>query len=821
VSTLRDAIRSLKASPLVTCVVILSLALGIGANSAMFSIVDALVLRDLPVRNADRLVMLFDDVNGSGFWSHPVWDAVKRRPELFDRAFAFSGFQFNLADRGEVDPADGLWASGGMFETMGIDALHGRTFNDADDVPGGGPEGAVAVISHAFWVRRYAADPSAVGKRISLSGTPFTIIGITGPRFFGPEVGRAFDVVVPLNSEPLVRKQRTNLQSRGSSWLQIMIRLAPGESAAQATDRFRSIQPLIADETRPTAGRPQDLERHLAAPLTVRRGATVSGIRDQYQRPLMALMAIVGLTLLIACGNIANLLLARATSRRHEISVRSALGASSARLGRLMLAESAVLAASGSLLGLVVAFLGSRFLVAQISSTTNRVFNRVFVDVGLDWRVIAFTGAVATLATLLFGVGPALRTSRVPPIEAMKERGRGSSSGRHGLAGTLVAMQVALSLVLLIGAGLFVRTFTTLTNREMGIDPSRTLAVDIGTERAGTDSAARREMYARLVQATLEIPGVSHAALSTITPVSGSNSTRFMAFPGRPELPEAQRRVWINMVSPGWFDAVGMRVATGRDFDDRDRVGAARTVIVNEAFARKYFAGLNPIGQVVAEAQAPEAGTLEIVGVVRDAVYRSLREPVPPTMYWNLLQQVRPGAVVALMVRAPSSSLAETGRRVTDAAVRVNPELTTTVRSLGDVVDAAVSQERLVARLSGFFGLLALILAALGLYGVTSYSVTQRNAELGIRMALGTPPDAIARLVLRRVAALLAIGLAAGALVSWWSVQLVQGLLFGLEARDLPTMAGAASLLTVVALLSGWLPARRAAAIDPAQVLRD
>ena len=821
-SDLRDAWRALRATPLVTFAAIVSLALGIGANTAMFSLVDALVLRGLPVRHADRLAMLFDDVSKASFWSQPIWESIKRRPELTDGAFAFSGFRFNLAEGGEIDPADGLFASGRMFEVMGVDAAIGRTFTEEDDVVGGGPDGPVAVLSHGFWQRRFGGAPDVIGRRISVDRAMFTIVGVTGPRFFGPEVGRSFDVAVPLNTEPWIRKERSNFNS-GSSWLQMVFRLAPGQTPEQVTARWRQVQPQIRDETLPTGRRPDELARYLANPLTIRPGSTVQGIRDQYEKPLFALMGIVGLTLLIACGNIANLLLARATARRHEFSVRSALGASAGRLARQLLAESVLLSAAGAALGVVVAVLGSRFLVSQLSMTTNRVFNRVFIDVGVDWRMLAFTATVGVATALLFGVAPAMRSARVAPIDAMKDQGRGTSSARGGFAGSLVMVQVAMSLVLLIGAGLFVRTFASLSNRDLGLDRHGILVVDVNSERAAVDSASRTALYERLVQSVRGVPEVASAALSSITPVSGSNSTRRMLRVDQPPLAEADRRVWVNVISPGWFSTMGTRIVAGRDFDDRDRAGAARAVIVNETYVRKHFGSGSPLGQLIVEEPASFADPtpLEIVGVIEDAVYRSVREPVPPTMYWAVAQQARPPVMMSLMVRVRTASLGAASRDVIAAVAAVNPNLTISARPFSDIVDAALSRERLVAKLSGFFGALALILAALGLYGVTSYSVNRRHTELGIRMALGTTPSAVIRLVLARVGMLVAAGLLFGTIVSWWATQFTGALLYNLAPRDVPTMVGAVLVLASVAAVSAWLPARRAARIDPASVMRD
>jgi predicted permease len=818
----RDAWRALRGTPLVSLVAILSLALGIGANAAMFSIVDALVLRSLPVRQADRLAFLFDDVSKASFWSHPIWESIERRPEMTDGAFVFSGFRFNLAGSGEVDPADGLYGSGRMFDVLGVDAVLGRTFTTADDVPGGGPDGPVAVISHGFWERRFGGRSDVIGQRITMDGVSFTVIGVTGPQFSGPEVGRSFDVAVPLHAERLIRQWRTNLGSH-SSWLQVMFRLAPGQTSAQATSALRLAQAQILEETRPTGRRPDELARYLSNPLTIRPGATVSGIRDQYEKPLFALMAIVGLTLLIACGNIANLLLARATARRHEFSVRSALGASAVRLGRQLLAESALLAGIGATLGILVAFLGSRFLVAQLSTTTNRAFNSVFIDVGIDWRVLAFTAAVSCATALLFGVVPAFRSARAAPVEAMNEQGRGTSSARGSFAGSLVIAQVALSLVLLVGAGLFVGTFTKLSGRELGLDREGIAVIDIGSDKAGVDTVGRIAMYEQIVQSVRALPQVSSAALSSITPVSGSNSTRRMLRVAGPAAAEADRRVWMNVVSPGWFSTMGTRFVSGRDFDARDRPGAQAAVIVNETFVRKHFGTENALGQLIVEEPASFANPLpfEIVGVVQDAVYRSVREPVPPTMYWPVAQQARPPLVMSLMVRLRTGAIASISRAASDAIVGVNANLTTSIRPFSDIVDAALSRERLVARISAFFGVLALILAALGLYGVTSYSVNRRHTELGIRMALGTTPAAVMRLVLSRVSALVGLGLLFGTLFSIWAAQFASALLYGLEPRDAPTIVGSALVLSAVAGMAAWLPARRAARIDPASVLRD
>ena len=826
---LRDALRALARTPVVTVVAILSLALGMGANTAMFSIVDALVLRPLPVRDPGGLTLLSSTVKSATSdeswtnvsWTNPIWESVRSREAMFGGAFAYGDVTFDISRRGETDPVDGLRASGRMFEVLGLEAALGRTFTQADDQPGGGPEGPVAVLSYGFWQSRFGGARDVIGRTITLSQVRFTIVGVAPNGFFGPDVGRTFDVAVPLGTMTLIPGYQHLLESRDSWWLRVMVRLAPGQSATLATAALRAVQRQIADETRPTNARPQDAERHLASPFDLVPAAGGSSeLRQNYRAPVFALMAIVTLTLLIACGNIANLLLARATARRHELSIRTALGASGWRLARQLLTESILLSVLGAAVGTAFALWGSRLMVSQLSTTTNRVF----LDVGIDWRMLAFTGAIAIGTAMLFGVVPAVRASRAAPIEAMKEQGRGTSAGRRvGLAGSLVMVQVALSLVLLVSAGLFVRTFASLATRDVGFERDRALIVSISAQRTGVDSAARLEMYGRIRQAVRAVPGVTHTALSITMPLGDNTLVRRMDFPGRPTLPEPERMVLRNVVSDGFFATLGTPIVAGRDFDARDNLSGARTVIVNRAFVHKYFAGENPIGKVIVENPDPSADPtpLEIVGVVGDAIYRSSRDPAPPTMYWSYARTRRPSSAVKLIVRSGTASPEMLTKSVTAAVSSVHPDLTLSVRPFSDQINASITQERIVATVSGFFGGLALLLAALGLYGITAYAVTRRHIELGIRMALGTTPGGVVRLVLTRIALLVGGGLAIGLVVSLWASGLARALIYGVEPRDPLTFVGAAGVLAVVALLAGLIPAGRASRIDPAVVLRD
>jgi putative ABC transport system permease protein len=816
---LRSAFRSLKATPLVTTVAILSLALGIGANTAIFSIVDALILKSLPVEHAQRLVML-QEGESRRHWTNPIWEQVRDRPELFDGAFAVGSVRFNAAQRGQVDPIDGAFASGRYFEVLGVQPRLGRFFTAADDKRGGGPDGAVAVISYGLWQSRFGGATDVIGRTFELSRVAYTIIGVAPQSFFGHEVGRTIDVYVPIGTEPLVRGRDSALDRRSTWWMPIFVRLRPDQSVDQAIAALRLAQPGIREATLPEQWRPQDQAQYLADPLTLVAGnGGISNLRTRYSRPLWALTAVVALTLLIACGNIANLMLARASARRHEFAVRTALGASRWRLARQLLGENLLLSAMGAALGTLFAVWGSRLIISQIGTTNNRVF----LDVGIDPRMLGFTALIAITVTLLFGIAPTLLASKVPPMDAMKEQGRGTPGGRLTFAGALVFAQVSLSLVLLVAAGLFVRTFAELARVELGFTPERVMVANVGAARSGLEPVARKDLYDRVTESLKAVPGVSHVARSVITPVSGSTWNDNLEFPEKPDLPEADRNVDFNYVAPGWFDAIGTRIIRGRDFDARDRFGAPEVALVNQAFARKYFDGADPIGKVVRTVPNPNEAvvSIEIIGLTADAAYRNLREEMGPVMYRTVNQQSTAEAGATFTIRTSTAEPAALTQALTSAVAETNPELTVTFRTLEDFVDASLTQERLIAMLSGFFGILALILAALGLYGVTAYTVIRRRGELGIRMALGASPRAVVAMILSRTGVIVLGGIAVGGLVSWWASRFVSTLLFGLTPTDPLTIVGAMVTLVGVAAIAGWLPARRAARIDPAEVLRE
>ncbi|MEW5981294.1 MAG: ABC transporter permease [Acidobacteriota bacterium] len=820
-SDLRDALRALRASPVVSAVAILSLALGIGANTAIFSLIDSLILRALPVREPQRLVVLKD-----GSWTNPIWEQIReRQSQIAGGACAWSNARFDLAAGGETSYVNGIWASGEFFDVLGAPAILGRTLTPADDRRGGGADGPVAVVSYAFWQRHYGGAADVVGRPLMLDRVAFTVVGVTGPEFFGPDVGRAFDVVVPIGVEPLVRPDRSALDERSWWWLDIMARLKPGQTVEGATGALRGLQPQIREATLPTRWRQNELQNYLQEGLTFEPAFNgTSLLRRRYREPLVALMILVALVLLVACANIANLQLARATARRHELSVRLALGASGWRLARQMLTESVVLAAIGAGLGLLFARWGSALLVRQLSTTASTVF----LDLSLDWPVLGFTAAVAVFTAVLFGTVPALRASRVEPNDALKDHARGVAAGRRvGLGHGLVVAQVALSLVLVVAAGLFVRTFVGLANLDLGFDRDRVLIVGINAQRSGSPVEQRPSLFARVRDAAAAIPGVGHGAVSVVTPVSGSTWQYRVEVPGGLPLPEKERGTHVNYVTPDWFATYGTAILAGRDFAAGDRSGAPPVGIVNETFARKFLGEKSPLGHTVTQEGRLGRPPLQIgiVGLARDAVYRSLREPVPPTLYLPLAQidteGASAGSYASLSVRAAGGRPAELARSVVEAILGVDRNLSLTVRPLSDQVSAALTQERLVAILSGFFGALALLLAGIGLYGMTSYAVSRQRTEIGIRMALGADPAGVIGMVLRRVAFLVLSGVVVGGLASVWATRFARSLLFGLEPRDPITLGGAAAVLLAVGALAGWLPARRASRIDPARVLRE
>jgi putative ABC transport system permease protein len=647
---------------------------------------------------------------------------------------------------------------------------------------------------------------------------PFTIVGVVPARFLGPTVGQTFDLAAPIGTIDLVRPggPQSALDGRSTWWLNVMFRRQPDQSIDALTTALRGVQPQIREATLPDWPADVLAQRYLIQPFRLEpASAGLSELRRHYRQPLLVLVGIVALVLLVACANVANLLLARAAARRHELAARLALGASHGRLVRQLLTESLLLAVPGTVAGLLLAVWGSRFLVTQLGTSDGPVT----LALPIDWRLFGFMVALSVLTAVGFGLVPALRARRLDAAEAVAHTSHSRTTRRGAVSGPLVVGQVALSLVLVVAAGLFGRTFSTLASRDIGLRPD---GLQVAFISAGRLSPERRvRLYGELQQAAAAVPGVQAAAVSIIGPLSGMGWNTGAEIPGRPRRPGRDAMTYMNAVTPGWFATYGTRLTAGRDFEPRDDAGPP-IAIVNEAFARGFFGKGSPVGQRVRYETGPSGMTeVEIVGVVADAAYRGVRDAFPPTMYRPAAQMTEQPPFLNLTVRTAPGGAPGLQPALTAAIRGVEPGLTVTYRALSDRIHDQLTEVRTIALLSAFFGALALVLAAIGLYGVTSYGVNERRREIGIRLTLGAGRAAAERFVLGRVARLVALGVALGLAASVALSPIVRTLLYQLEPRDPATIALAAVVLTIVGLLAGWLPARRAARLDPAQVLRE
>lgn len=808
---LRYAIRALSADRRFAAITVLSLALGIGANSAIFSILDALVLKTLPVKQPQRLVQILPGRGQSSF-NTALWEQLRQRlpRDVLSDALAWSTARFNIAPAGESRYVTGLLASGEYFSALGAPAILGRVFSVADDQRGGGKDGPVAVISYGFWRRHYAGDAAVLGRTLKLDGQAFEIIGVTPPSFFGAEVGRSFDVAVPLGAEPLLRGETSMLDSPGAWWLSVMARLTDGTTPERAASRLSVLVPAILEATRPEARPPDALRAGLGDRFEIQSASGgLSALRARYERVIWLLVAVVAVVLLISCANVANLLLARAVVRRREFAVRMALGAGSRRLLGQLLSESLLLALLGGALGVLLAHWGSRALAG---------FLDLALDVGIDGRVMGFTGAVALLAALLFGLAPAFLARGVAPNSALKQGSGGSLTGasRQWLGKSLVVAQVGLSLVLLVGAGLLLRTLRNLVTLDAGFETDNVLLINLDVQSAGYPPAQRSEVYKRVLHRLRAIAGVRSASQAVNTPVGGGTWLMRTEVPGYTPRSRAEGLVAYNRVSEQFFATLGTPLRSGRDFTARDTAGSPAVAIVNETLARR-FSG-DALGQSLLLPR-PGGGTwpVEVIGIVKDAKHRSLRIEAPPAAYLAMSQETRPRTSAEFQVKA--SRLAPgLVPAVRDAILAVDENVSMSFRTFAAQVNDSLAQERLVATLCGCFALLALLLTVIGLHGLISYGVARRSREIGIRVALGADRRSILWLVLSEVILMTAIGTLLGLIASQALSRLVDRLLYGVAANDALTTAVAVAALGA---LAGYLPARRAAAQHPLAALRN
>jgi len=821
---LRFGIRMLLKNPGFTAVAVLSLALGIGANTAIFQLLNAVRLKTLPVKNAQELtqIRLTDNSGTRGSKparypavTNPIWEQIRDRQQGFSGLVAWGSAAFNLAQGGEVRPANALWVSGEFFNVLGVQPELGRTFTPTDDQRGCSAPGVV--ISHSFWQREYGGDKTVVGRKLTLADHQFEVIGITPPNFFGLEVGKSFDVALPICADAIISGKNNRLDSGTNWWLMVTGRLKPGWTIEQATAQLQSISPSLFQQTLPANYPAASVNNYLGSKLeAVGGGAGYSTLRENYERPLWLLLAIAGLVLLIACANLANLLLARASTREREIAVRQAVGASRMRIIRQLLVETMLLAVVGTGLGALLAQVVSRFLVSSLS--TDR--DAVFLDLSPDWRVLGFATGVAALTCLLFGLTPAMRATRIAPGAVMKSSGRGLTAGRErfSLRRALVVVQVALSLVLVAGALLFSRSLKKLITVDTGFRQEELLIARVGFGRLNVAPDRRLSYRSELLERIKAVPGVEAATDMDTVPLTGGGRGNNVWLAGGNA--EQKINASFNRVGPDYFKTLQVTLLSGRDFSAYDSGNTPKVAIVNETFARLLHEA-NPVGHraVVEETPSEPETAYEIVGLVRDTKFEELREEPIPIVYLTSGQDPQPSQGRQFLIRS-NLPQADVTAAVNRALNEINPAMDISFQWFKTMVEESVLRERLMATLSGFFGVLALLLASIGLYGILSYGVASRTNEIGIRMALGAKSRDVLSLILREAFLLVLIGVAVGLPTVFVATRFASTLLFGLSPTDPLSLFLAGLLMLGVALVAGYFPARRATKVDPLVALR-
>jgi predicted permease len=821
----RYALRLLRLNPGFAMVAIVSIALGAGANTAIFQLLDAISLRTLPVKAPQELVELrIDDMtHARGSWlrdnalTNPLWEHIRDRQQVFQGMLAWSDESWNISTSGEFRPVAGLWVSGDFFRVLGVAPILGRVFVPEDDRRGCGQVPG-AVISYGFWQRELGGDGSVIGRKVVVGENKIEVIGVTPPDFFGLEVGRTFDIALPICSSPAWHRNDGRLDSGTTWWLTVIGRLKPGVSTEQAAAHFRSISPGIFESSLPADYPPVSVKPYLAMKLlAIPAGGGISRLRDDYSKALSLLLAIAGFVLFIACANLANLMLARASARQREIAVRRAVGASRGRLVGQLLTEGLLLSFLGTILGVLIAQALSRFLVSFFTNGSDATF----VNLHLDWRIFAFTSALAILACLIFALAPALRATEIEPGSVLKSWGRSATSGRErvSLRRMLAASQIALSLVLLVGALLFVKSLRNLMTVDPGFETHGILVADMdfwGVHLPpGRVISFRREILERV----RAIHGVEAAAEATIVPLTGGNWNNRMWMNGQDS---SQERVAMrSMIGAGYFLTLKTPLLAGREFHQRDEARLSKIAVVNQEFARQFCGSTNAIGQhfwIESTPYEPEAA-YEIVGVVKNTKYSDLRQDFQPLIFTPLSEVAQNRSSDRILIRSGAHPDALVSS-VRDALAGVSPGIRYSFHFFDQWIQDSLLRERLMAMLSGLFGALAVMLAIVGLYGVVSYMVAQRTNEIGIRIALGAGRQAVFALILREAAVLLAVGLSAGTILSLAVGRFASAFLFGVEPRDPLTLAMAGIAIAVVAAAASYLPARRASAVNPVIALR-
>jgi predicted permease len=814
----RNALRIFVKSPGFSFVVAATLALGIGANTALFELIDAVLLQSLPVKNPRELaqVRLVDRTKTRGNTSsaYPVvtnliWEKLREDHRGFSGIAAWGAVDFSRDSGGDARFVNGLYVSGEFFRVLGVRPVAGRVFTEEDDRPGCGLPGAV--ISYGFWQQEFGGRP-VLGQKLRLNDKSVEVIGITPANFFGVAVGSNFDVAVPICAQPYL-ETTDHLNSSTQWWLSVIGRLDPAWSVQQVAAHLGATSPGIFASTIRAGYPAESVKDYLAMKLTAEPSAAgVSMLRETYSDPLRFLLGIAGLVLLITCANLASLMLARTTARERDMAVRLAIGAGRWRLIRLVLGESLLLSIAGALAGVALAQALTRALVAYLD---------ISLDFKLDWRLFAFLLGISLLTCLLFGLAAALRASRTPPGAAMKAGGHGmtASRGRLGFRGALVVSQVALSLVLLFSALLFTQSLRNLLIDDLGFQAKGVLIARLDFTRLQIPVDRRGEFQRQLLDRIRSIPGVDEAANANVVPLSGSGWSNGVWVAGH----ESTRRQDSNFsdVSSNYFNTLRIPLIAGRDFDDHQTTQSPRAAVVNEALAKKLGLGVNPIGARFWREATPSrpAELNEIVGLVKDTKYHGIRRSAEPIAFLALAQDKDTENTMQVLIRSRLPMDAEE-QAIRRTLRNVSSGISFDFRGFEDEIQQSLLPERLLATLSGFFGALAVVLAMTGLYGVMSYTVTERRTEIGIRMALGAQRTNITAMILGNAARLLAAGLVLGAGLSLAVASAAGSLLFGLKPRDQVTLAGAAVLLAVVTVVASLIPSLRAAKVNPIDSLR-
>ena len=820
VTDLGYAVRLFAKSPGFTSVALLSLALGIGANTAIFTLVETLILRELPVREPGALFQIVGVTPGQdgaqGSFSYPTFQFFRERAAMFSHMFTWTSRKIEAGEGEGMEWIAADLVSDDYFSGLGAAPALGRALADERDQP------SVAVLSHGWWRRRFDSDPGAVGRTVRLGGIPFTVVGVMPEGFFGAVVGSSPDVFLPIGAETLLNPGTQVFAQPNSVWLPLVARLGAGVSEAEASAGVELLWPSMIEETGPR-DREGNLNESFRAFKSRLRSASngVSNLRQRFQGPLRVLGVVVVFVWLIACLNLSNLMLARAAKRQREFALRLAVGAGRGRLLRQMLTESFLLAAVGTALGVLFALWTSRLLTASLSTSRDAIS----LDIRTNSAVLGYTAGITILTTLLFGLLPALRALRssLPPV--FKE-GTHRIAGRGAASRSLLVVQVALSLLLVAGATVFLRTFQNLLAVELGFDPDRVLIASVEPGRVGWKDDAAARFYHDLQARLQALPGVEAVSGSSKTPIQNCCWWEVLDVQGHTPAPgervggmASPLNTFLNSIAPGYFRVMGTRMRRGRDFDERDAPNARRVAIVNEAFARKYFPNVDALGRIISMPPEYKVGPMEIVAVVENARYRDLRGPTRLAVYFPVTQAPDRGTSLEVLLRTQGPPLA-LASAVRQQVHSFHPAMPVKFRSLAQEVEGVLTNERLLALLSAFFGVVALALGAIGLYGIVAYSVTQRTGEIGVRIALGASRASVLWLVMRQSVLLVSLGLAIGCAAVFALTGSVNNLVFGVRPAGVVTLATAGGVLSVVALLAAWLPARRAAGVDPLVALR-